>query len=275
MSAWVVIPSLLKLRDEFNLVSPKRDKGSDGTIGDSSHTSSSDHTPDESSSKLQNKDADHTNEVHALDIDSTGPWPDGKRGDTKGSWFDQKIHMIIATEKKRWQDPKDMCRLNYIIWCGIIYDKDNDWVGVPYHGSADPHTGHAHFSARYETRAESDIRSWGVYVPPKPVSPPSEELPVDGKTFNALFLGALKDPAIRVEVGKAMLEANIGSVAVPQRTVKQGLVDLTSQLRPIFTFPPGHVENVKSGLPMDAPVRALLAMPDAAKKFVADDTANQ
>jgi hypothetical protein len=34
MSAWVVVPNLLKLRDEFNLVSPKRDKGSDGTIGD-------------------------------------------------------------------------------------------------------------------------------------------------------------------------------------------------------------------------------------------------
>jgi hypothetical protein len=38
MSAWVVVPNLLKLRDEFNLVSPKRDKGADGTIGDSNHS---------------------------------------------------------------------------------------------------------------------------------------------------------------------------------------------------------------------------------------------
>jgi hypothetical protein len=258
MSAWVVIPSLLKLRDEFNLVSPKRDKGSDGTIGDSSHTSSSDHTPDEDSSKLRNKDADHTNEVHALDIDSTGPWPDGKRGDIKGSWFDQKIHMIIATEKKRWEDPKDMCRLNYIIWCGVIYDKDNDWVGVPYHGTSDPHTGHAHFSARYETRAESDIRSWGVYVPPKPVNPPSEDLPVDQGTFNKLMLGFMSSDAGKKAVAEAVAEMNIGSKAVPQRTLRQGMVDLTGQLRPIFTFPPTHPENVQGGLPADAPVRKLL-----------------
>jgi hypothetical protein len=62
MSAWVVVPNLLKLRDEFNLVSPKRDKGSDGTIGDSNHNSSSDHTPDEDSRVLKDHDADNKNE---------------------------------------------------------------------------------------------------------------------------------------------------------------------------------------------------------------------
>jgi hypothetical protein len=258
MSAWVVIPSLLKLRDEFNLVSPHRDKGADGTIGDSSHTSSSDHTPDEDSSKLRNKDADHTNEVHALDIDSTGPWPDGKRGDIKGSWFDKKIHEIIATEKKRWDDPKDMCRLNYIIWRGMIYDKDNDWVGKKYTATSDPHINHAHFSARYETRAESDIRSWGVYVPPKPVNPPSEDLPVDQATFNKLMLGFMSSDAGKKAVAEAVATMNIGSKAVPTRTLRQGMIDLTGQLRPIFTFPPTHPENVQGGLPADAPVRALL-----------------
>jgi len=226
MSAWVVVPSLLKLRDEFNLVSPKRDKGADGTIGDTSHSSSSDHTPDEDSRVLRDHDADSKNEVHALDIDSTGPWPDGKRGDIEGSWFDKKIKGIIAVEKKRWEDPNDMCRLNYIIWRGMIYDKDNDWKGKVYTATSDKHVNHAHFSARYETRAESDTRPWGVYVPPQPVKPPAEDLPVDQKSFNTLFLGALKDPAVRKEVGGAILEASGWSPGFPQRTLAQHAMDL-------------------------------------------------
>lgn len=257
MSDWVVVPCLLTLRDEFNKVSPKRDKGSDGTIGDSNHNSSSDHTPDEDSRVLRDHDADSKNEVHALDIDSSGPWPDGKRGDIAGSWFDKKIQMIIATEKKRWEDPNDMCRLNYIIWRGYIYDKDNDWKGKVYTATSDKHTNHAHFSSRYETRAESDTRSWGVYVPPKPVNPP-EDLPVDQGTFNKLMLGFMSSDAGKKAVAEAVATMNIGSKAVPQRTLRQGMVDLTGQLRPIFTFPPTHPENVQSGLPADAPVRKLL-----------------
>jgi hypothetical protein len=161
MSAWVCIPCLLVLRNEFNAVSPNRDKGADGTIGDSNHESTSDHTPDEDSNALKGKDADRVNEVHALDIDSSGPWPDGKRGDIPGSWFDKKIHAIIALEKRRWNDPNDMCRLNYVIWRGHIYDKDNNFEARVYNGD-DPHTNHAHFSGRYETRAENDKRPWGV-----------------------------------------------------------------------------------------------------------------
>jgi hypothetical protein len=161
VSEWEVVACLLVLRTEFNTVSPKRDKGADGTIGDAAHNPDSDHTPDEDSPSLRGKDADRVNEVHALDVDSTGPWPDGKRGDIAGSWFDKTIHRIIAVQKARWNDPDDMCQLNYIIWRGVIYDKDNNWVGVPYHGE-DPHTNHAHFSARYETRAEKDKRPWGV-----------------------------------------------------------------------------------------------------------------
>lgn len=181
MSSWIVIPCLLTLREEFNKVSPNRDKGADGTIGDASHTSSSDHTPDEDSDKLRNKDSDHVNEVHALDIDSSGPWPDGVHGDVKGSWFDNKIHDIIAEEKRRWNDPNDMCRLNYIIWRGVIYDKDNNWVGVDYTGS-DDHTNHAHFSGRYETQAENDTRPWGVW---------EEEMSA------ADFANAFKDPSVQ------------------------------------------------------------------------------
>lgn len=154
MGNWVVIPSLLSLRGEFDTLAPKRDRGADGTIGDQNHTSSSDHTPDEDSDKLRAKDSDKVNEVHALDIDSTGPWPAGRT-------FKQIVLDVVAGEKKKWLSATDKCRLNYIIFDRQIYDKDNDWNPEPYTGS-DPHTNHAHFSARYETSCENDTRPWGV-----------------------------------------------------------------------------------------------------------------
>jgi hypothetical protein len=154
MSSWAVIPSLLALRAEYDRLAPDRDKGADGTIGDSSHTSSSDHTPDEDSSKLENKDSDHKNEVHALDIDSTGPWPPGRT-------FDEILADVIELEREKWNAPADKCRLNYVIRNRKIYDKDNDFAPADYTGS-DPHTNHAHFSARYDTSCEEDTRPWGV-----------------------------------------------------------------------------------------------------------------
>lgn len=170
MGAWSLVPALFKLREEFNKINPARDKGADGSIGDSSHNSSSDHTPDEDSRILRDHDTDDKNEVHALDIDSSGPWPG--QGEQKQR-FHAIIMRIIAGEKAKWLSATDMCRLNYVIWDRHIYDKDNDFRAVAYTLS-DPHTNHAHFSNRYETRAESDTRAWGAYVPPAPI----EETPV-------------------------------------------------------------------------------------------------
>lgn len=157
MSAWVLIPSLVSLRTEFNEVSPNRDTGSDGAIGDSAHTSSSDHTPDEDSDILRDHDADSKNEVHALDIDSSGPWPGG------AAWFDRAIKGIVDRERERWLDPHDVCRLEYVIWNKRIASRSiDDFRWREYHGTADDHTGHAHFSARYLTVAENDTRPWGL-----------------------------------------------------------------------------------------------------------------
>lgn len=232
MSDWVVVPCLPVLRDEFDKSSPKgskRDKGAEGFIGDTAHAAggTSDHLPDEDYPALRNKDSDHKNEVHAYDCDSTGPWPDGKRGDIEGSWFDQKVHMIIANEKKRWLDPNDMSRLEYIIWRGYIYSRSRDYAPKKYMGS-DQHYNHAHFSARYETRAESDTRSWGVYVPPtKPVSPPStEDLPVDQAAFDKLMNGYVANPANGQKLADALLNANAGSKVWPTRTLRNFVHDV-------------------------------------------------
>lgn len=154
MAAWTLVPCLVSLRAEFNAVSPKRDKGADGSIGDSSHTSASDHTPDEDSDALRDHDADSKNEVHALDIDSSGPWP-------SAGWFDRTIKAIVAREKAEYNSPVMVGRLKYVIWNRQIASRSGGWVWGPY-SLADPHTNHAHFSARYESGPESDTRPWGV-----------------------------------------------------------------------------------------------------------------
>jgi len=196
MSDWVVVPCLLALRDEFNALAPSRDKGADGTIGDSAHTSSSDHTPDEDSDVLRDHDADDKNEVHALDIDSTGPWPAGRT-------FHEICMEIIRREKIKWLDANDKCRLNYMIHDGYIYDKDNDFEPVKYNGS-DQHTNHAHFSSRYETSCENDTRPWGVY----------EEDEMDQVEFTSLLSGALNDTTVRERMTRAVLGTD-GVIASP------------------------------------------------------------
>jgi hypothetical protein len=166
-AAWVLVGSLVALRAEFNAVSPGRDKGADGSIGDSAHTSSSDHTPDEISDVLRDHDGDSKNEVHALDIDSSGPWPGSGTQKARFHWI---VMRIIAAEKKKWLDAADRCRLEYVIWDGKIYSRSRDFAPVAYIGS-DKHTNHAHFSGRYITSCEGDTRSWGVVVPVVPTEP--------------------------------------------------------------------------------------------------------
>jgi hypothetical protein len=263
MSDWVCVPCLLTLRTEFNLVSPKRDKGADGTIGDTAHAAggTSDHLPDEDFAALRNKDSDHKNEVHALDVDSTGPWPDGKRGDIEGSWFDRQIHRIIAEEKRRWLDPNDVCRLEYVIWRGYIYSRSRNFEPKKY-TLADQHFNHAHFSARYLTQAESDTRSWGVYVPPKPPQTATEDLPVNQTDFNKLFLGALKDPAIRKEVGGAMLDASGWSEGYPGRKLGQHFND--SQVERNFRV--GNPDEKGQQVPDDSPLAKMAKAADVVLK---------
>lgn len=160
MSDWVLIPCLVTLRQEFDAVAPHRDKGADGSIGDSAHTSSSDHTPDEDSDILRGRDADAKNEVHAVDIDCTGPWPDGKGGEA-GGWFDRTVRAIVDRERAEAASPDVYGRLQYVIWRGRIASRSWGWTWRDYSGPSS-HFDHGHFSARYLTRTENDTRPWGV-----------------------------------------------------------------------------------------------------------------
>lgn len=141
MGGWIVVPCLLKLREEFNEIAPNRPKGADGTIGDEAHADRvSDHNPDETGA-VPIRDVDKTNEVHALDI-------------TTFDGLDEIVMYILALCREGKEK-----RLRYIIWRGYIYHVNDGWKRATYDGS-DKHFGHAHFSASYETVREADTSSW-------------------------------------------------------------------------------------------------------------------
>ena len=148
MASWILVPCLVTLRNEFNKLSPGRDKASDGSIGDAAHQQeSSDHNPDETG-RTPYSDADHVNEVHAIDVD------DDLR---RSGWTMDRCLEIIITRHREGRDD----RLQNIIYNRRIWSRSWGWTARAYTG-ASAHTEHAHFSARYTTAQESDTKPWGL-----------------------------------------------------------------------------------------------------------------
>jgi len=146
MSDWILVACLKKLMAEFTLIAPNRDHASDGSIGDTAHQHEvSDHNPDETGS-VPIHDADHTNEVHAIDVDSDLREP--------GLSMEDVVQHLLA----RCRSGKET-RLRYIIYNRRIWEADNGWKERPYTGSS-AHTEHAHFSASYDTAKEASTASW-------------------------------------------------------------------------------------------------------------------
>ena len=138
MASPYLVPCLVTLRAEFNAVAPGRDKGADGWIGDTAHQSrTSDHNPDSQGRVL------------AVDIDSTGPWPGV--GVTDFNAFNMMVESLRGD-----------ARLEYIIWNRRICSRDQGWKWRTYTGTTDPHTGHAHFSARHDHTGNTSTADWGI-----------------------------------------------------------------------------------------------------------------
>jgi hypothetical protein len=85
-----------------------------------------------------------------------------------------------------------------------------------------------------------------------------EDLPVNQTEFNKLFLGAMKDPAIKREVGEAVLTAGVGNDVVPQRDVRMALSDFVNGLRAVLWFPPGHQEANAANLIPGSPLARII-----------------
>ncbi len=149
----MLINGLAVLRGEFDVVNPHRDRTSDGWIGDDAHALRiSDHNPDSHGV------------VHAIDVDVNGV----------------PMAKIVAFLAGRCRSGAED-RLQYIIYRRVIWSRSWGWVARAYTG-LDPHTGHAHFSSRYDQDAGRG-ESWGVATTfgpdpahPRP-SPPGERPP--------------------------------------------------------------------------------------------------
>lgn len=135
--AWKLAPSLAALFAEVNTTWPKRDRSSDGTIGDDSHAArDSEHNPNRDP-----RDDVPDGMVTAADIDVSGV--DVAR-----------LLKALIGDQRVW----------YVIHNRSIYSRTYDWAKRAYNGS-NPHTGHIHVSLRQTRAACEDTSSWGIFEP--------------------------------------------------------------------------------------------------------------
>ncbi|MER5703469.1 hypothetical protein ABT023_16210 [Micromonospora sp. NPDC002296] len=145
MTAPVLVPNLRSLRDEFDRRWPRRDRASDGWIGDQAHAAGvSGHNPDESG-RAERQDADRRDEVRALDVDRD---LDTAAGDE-----------LYAELDRIRRDPDLRRRLIYIIYRRQIASASAGWVWRPYTGP-NPHTEHGHLSGHPDY--DDSTAPWGV-----------------------------------------------------------------------------------------------------------------
>jgi len=240
----VLVPCLVVLRQEFNTLSPGRDKRSDGWIGDRSHAaSSSDHNPDETGNTPY-EDADDVDEVHGLDVDETGPWPGGPQV------FDYAVDEVVKRHRLGLDD-----RLQNVIRNGRIASRSWGWTWRDYTGP-NGHYEHAHFSARYTSSHENDRRPFGVLARFLPApSPAQEEIPMNQAEFNELMDSWARSATGRAALGDALIDAKIGDPDIPSRTVGQRLVD-DAAVRAVLVNPSGPDAKRISN---NAPIRNLIS----------------
>jgi len=127
MAGYELAPALAVLRAEINTRWPRRDKTSDGWIGDAAHQASkSDHNPNERGS------------VDALDVDEDGI----------------DVAAVLAAIKRH---PS----ARYVIYERRLYHRLRGWKSEPYTG-VNPHDKHFHLSIDQTRAAEQDRRPWGL-----------------------------------------------------------------------------------------------------------------
>lgn len=133
--AWRVATSLITLRDQVNAFSPRRNKATDGTIGDAAHArQTSDHNPWIRDAGL--------GVVSALDLTH-----DPRNG--VDTW-------LMAEVMRQSRDP----RIKYVISNRRIFSSTvSPWTWRNYTGSS-PHTGHVHISVNSQKALYDDARRW-------------------------------------------------------------------------------------------------------------------
>jgi hypothetical protein len=145
-TAWVLTRGLDWFRTCVNRRWPKRDKKSDGTIGDLAHQleSASGHNPDKTG-KAEWKDGDSLNEVRAFDMDNNLNEP--------GTTYEMFIQFLIVELGRKANVLHLVFR--YIIYNGRIWAASTGWKTQTYNGPS-KHTEHGHFSGAYTQASDNN-----------------------------------------------------------------------------------------------------------------------
>lgn len=123
-------PSLVRLRDEINRAFPRRDKTSDGWLGDPAHAArTSDHNPNARGS------------VNALDVDI----------DDRDQAKDLRTLLIRTAIRHP--------ATHYVISNSLIYSREHGFAARAYTG-VNAHTKHVHVSISQTVTAEQSTRPW-------------------------------------------------------------------------------------------------------------------
>jgi hypothetical protein len=194
MADWILVACLKQLFAEFDRIAPSRDHASDGSIGDAAHQQEvSDHNPDETGS-VPIHDADHTNEVHAIDVDTDLREP--------GLSMETVVQFLLARCRNGGEK-----RLRYIIYNRRIWEADNSWKQRAYTG-ASAHTEHAHFSASYDSSKEASTASWHLEDIPVALTA-ADKTWLSGQIAAAFKLGKQSDGTPTSPAGAAVLSQGI------------------------------------------------------------------
>ena len=156
--AWRVAKAIFKFRDQLNAAYPKRNKASDGYIGDAAHASrSSDHNPWVKDGKMG--------------VVTAGDWThDPKNG--LDTW-------ALAETLRQKRDP----RIKYVISNRRIFSSaTSPWTWRKYTGS-NPHSSHMHVSVHSSKSHYDNDKAWDIGVkgstPPAPAPTPPPLSPGD------------------------------------------------------------------------------------------------
>lgn len=175
--------SLATLLSEVNAAAPRRNKASDGWIGDAAHaTRTSDHNPWVRVGGL--------GVVRARDFthDPAGGLDCHKLADALVRLLGR--HSALGSGA-------------YLIWNRRIISTDRIREGWrPYTGS-NPHTQHLHVSVSIEAAGFDSTAPWGVLAPPAPAKPPANNV-TRARSLIAKALGNAKRPVRRRRLTAAL-----------------------------------------------------------------------
>lgn len=146
MADWFLAPTLVQFRNELNTLYPKRDKTSDGTIGNASHAAgTSDHNPDVRGC------------VCAFDGDEdllgpTDAYPSFHSGTAARPLVDQIVNRAKAGL---------LPQVYYVIYERKIYSRTYGFAARDYTGS-NPHDHHFHLSVYHTAALADSTKPWGL-----------------------------------------------------------------------------------------------------------------